>query len=194
LLVAGRLISGSYRTSSLLTRQRSPEHPSPSPSPSTTPHQGQEGRYSRGRNPQTPRSYRVYNDALSPGTQPQTPAQLPESRHQSRFHFSYTAPITRAAARLGTVSGASRERRVRRTIATPSRARGNRSGSPVGLQSDGFRGLYGGRENGDEEQSWINGVRFSNAEVRLWGVRDGAGDGGHLRNTPEREEWRIGRE
>ena len=63
----------------------------------------------------------------------------------------------------------------------------------MGLQNAGFRGLYGGRENGDEEQSWIDGVRFSNAEVRLWGLRDSAGDGPMLRDTPESEAWRVGR-
>jgi hypothetical protein len=37
-------------------------------------------------------------------------------------------------------------------------------------------------------------VRFSNAETRLWGARDARGDGRILRETPEREVWRIGRE
>jgi len=37
----------------------------------------------------------------------------------------------------------------------------------MGLMIGGFQGLYGGRENGDEEQNWIEGVRFNNAEVRL---------------------------
>ena len=59
--------------------------------------------------------------------------------------------------------------------------------------SDGFQGLYGGRENGDEEHSWAEGIRFNNAEVRLWGVRDARNDGTSMRLTPEPEEWRVGR-
>lgn len=69
-----------------------------------------------------------------------------------------------------------------------------RSRSPVGLLNGGFRGLYGGRENGNEEQNWVDGVRFNNAEVRLWGVRDARDDGRGLRETPERELWRVGRD
>jgi len=81
--------------------------------------------------------------------------------------------------------------RARFTNTTPSRVSVRRSDSPVGLLEAGFRGLYGGRENGDEEQDWVDGVRFSNAEVRLWGLRDARGDGRSLRETPEREDWRI---
>lgn len=46
-----------------------------------------------------------------------------------------------------------------------------RSGSPAGMSDDGFQGLYGGRENGDDEQSWIDGVRARNAEMRTWQTR-----------------------
>jgi hypothetical protein len=101
-----------------------------------------------------PRSYRVYNDALPPDSQPQTPAQLPEARHQSRYHHSYTAPITRVRA-------------SRRVLTSPLRPL-RRSDSPLGLLSVGFQGLYGGRENGDDQQHWVDGVRFDNAEIRLW--------------------------
>lgn len=145
---------------------------------------------------QTPSRYlTVYNDALPPNTQPQTPAHLPESRHLSRYHPAYTAPITRATGSglgifgVGNNNGLPGRYQVPPT--TPSRSA--RFTSPVGLESAGMRGLYGGRENGDDEQSWVDGVRFNNAEVRLWGLRDAAGDGRTLGDTPEREEWRIGR-
>lgn len=81
----------------------------------------------------------------------------------------------------------------RRAPTTPTRGARDRTASPAGLQNHGFQGLYGGRENGDEEQQWADGVRFSNAEVRLWGLRDAVGDGRTLVDTPEREEWPIGR-
>lgn len=37
------------------------------------------------------------------------------------------------------------------------------------------------------------GVRFSYAETRLWGMRDARNDGQSLRETPEPEDWRVGR-
>jgi hypothetical protein len=129
---------------------------------------------------------------LPPATQPQTPAHLPEARHQSRYHPSYTAPVRRVSFGLLSVPNRTPERRDR-LPGTPSRVTRDRASSPVGLQNGGFRGLYGGRENGDGEQNWVDGVRFSNAEVRLWGLRDAAADGRTLGDTPEREEWRIGR-
>ena len=145
------------------------------------------------RYPQTPsRNLAVYNDGLPPATQPQTPAHLPEARHQSRYHPSYTAPVSRASSGLLSVPDHTPERRDR-LPGSPSRVARDRASSPVGLQNGGFRGLYGGRENRDEEQNWVDGVRFSNAEVRLWGLRDAAADGRILGDTPEREEWRIGR-
>lgn len=145
----------------------------------------------RSRYPRTPGRLAVYNDALPPHTQPQTPVHLPESRHQSRYHPAYTAPIPRVADafRIGTRDVVPRPFRAQ-VPTTPSR---RSRVSPAGLQRPGFRGLYGGIENGDDEQSWVEGVRFSNAEVRLWGLRDAAGDGRTLGDTPEREEWRVGR-
>jgi hypothetical protein len=71
--------------------------------------------------------------------------------------------------------------------------RGRRAASPVGMMQDGFRGLYGGRENGDEELNWVEGVQFHNAETRLWGARDARNDDRNLRETPEPEDWRVGR-
>ncbi|CAL3962399.1 unnamed protein product [Diplocarpon coronariae] len=177
-----------FRTRSPFSRQGSP-----------TPRQEQVGEVSGGVESTTPsRVYHIYNDELSPETQPQTPAHLPESRHQSRYHASYTAPVTRAAARRGTpinhgdgegLPSVPRQRHV--PSYTP--LRGGRSTSPLGLTQSGFEGLYGGRENGDEEQNWVEGVRFNHAETRLWGSRDGQNEGGSLRETPEPDEWRVGR-
>ncbi|EPE25605.1 hypothetical protein GLAREA_01517 [Glarea lozoyensis ATCC 20868] len=150
----------------------------------------------------TPRDYRVYNDGLSPSTQPQTPAHLPESRHRSRFHPFWTEPTNRIASwrgRLGGLSGnhdgagsGTSEQRAG-IFATPSRRTGvRRSGSPDGMTGRGFQGLYGGRENGDDERSWLEGVRFDNAETRLWGIGDaGTTDERVLNDTPEREDWRL---
>jgi len=58
------------------------------------------------------------------------------------------------------------------------------------LTAEGFQGLYGGRENGDEEQNWTEGVRFNNAEVRLWRVRAERDDRRNMRETPEAEDRR----
>lgn len=179
------------------SRQGSPQPPSPSASP--TPRQDQSRGVSGEHEPFTPsRTYRIYNDALSPDTQPQTPANLPESRHQSRYHPAYTAPTTRAEAphraHVNSNDGegvTSVSRRHRVPLYHPMR--GGRPASPPGYTQRGFRGLYGGRENGDDEQSWVDGVRFHNAETRLWGARDAQNEGGNLRETPEPDEWRIGR-
>jgi hypothetical protein len=134
---------------------------------------------------------------LSPETQPQTPAHLPEARHQSRFHPSYTAPVTRGATRRirspinnGDGAGSETRAQVRQFLSyTPSRA--SRAASPIGLIEGGFQGLYGGRENGDDEQNWVQGVRFNSAGTRIWSSRGIVNEG--MRDTPEPEDWRIGR-
>ncbi|KAF5542177.1 hypothetical protein FMEXI_7614 [Fusarium mexicanum] len=86
------------------------------------------------------RHFPVYSDRLPVEEQPQTPRQLPEARHQSRFDGAYTAPV--------------RERRVRIQIddapVTVRRRRAGRNTSPVGLRAPGFQGLYGGSENADD--------------------------------------------
>jgi hypothetical protein len=134
----------------------------------------------------------VYNDALSPQTQPQTPADMPEAQHKSRFHPSYTAPVAGPPTMPDSDSigrtGESRTRTRLVSFATPSRRGVGRINSPVGLSTGGFQGLYGGRENGDEEQNWAEGVRFNNAEVRLWGLGDARNDTGTTRETLEPEE------
>ncbi|KAJ4269741.1 hypothetical protein NW762_001409 [Fusarium torreyae] len=82
----------------------------------------------------------VYSDRVPLDEQPQTPRQLPEARHQSRFDGAYTAPV--------------RGRRTRVEIddapVTVRRRRAGRNISPVGLRTPGFRGLYGGSENADD--------------------------------------------
>lgn len=78
-------------------------------------------------------------------------------------------------------------------FATPTRRRAGRTASPTGMLTAGFQGLYGGRENGDEERNWVEGVRSDNPEVRLLGLRDARNDGRSLNETPEREEFRPGR-
>lgn len=96
----------------------------------------------------TPRRVRVYSDLLPASSQPQTPQNLPEARHQSRLQGSYTAPPRRASPQPMTP--------------TSSRARGasvrRRGVSPPGLQTPGFKGLYGGAENMDDEDlAWEMG-------------------------------------
>ncbi|KAK4248577.1 hypothetical protein C7999DRAFT_13476 [Corynascus novoguineensis] len=87
-----------------------------------------------------PRRLRVYNDSLPALYQPQTPQQLPEARHQSRLHGSYTAPARRTSPEP-----------VQTRTTRPRRGLGHRRmPSPLGLQSPGFRGLYGGMENRDD--------------------------------------------
>ncbi|KAI1021727.1 hypothetical protein LB503_013215 [Fusarium chuoi] len=91
--------------------------------------------------PMTPqRHFPVYSDRLPVEQQNQTPRQLPEARHQSRFDGASTAPV--------------RGRRVRVEIddapVTVSRRRAGRNTSPVGLRTPGFQGLYGGSENAND--------------------------------------------
>ncbi|KAB8294174.1 hypothetical protein EYC80_009614 [Monilinia laxa] len=183
--VAARLFSSS--------RSRSPQRNSPPPSPSPSPRRRLRlqptpttARESdTGSRTYTPsRGYSVYNDSLPAASQPQTPAHLPEARHQSRFHASYTAPTSRSMARLRSLITYSVDHTPTRPNdsfhqdpaqrwmhETDTRWVRRRSGSPAGMPDDGFHGLYGGRENGDDEQSWIDGVRARNAEMRTWQIR-----------------------
>ncbi|KAF5002278.1 hypothetical protein FGRMN_495 [Fusarium graminum] len=94
-------------------------------------------------NVMTPRMHLpVYSDHLPSEEQPQTPRQLPEARHQSRFDRAYTAPVR---GRRHMSDGVGDE---------PNTVRRTRAGydtSPVGLRTPGFQGLYGGSENADDE-------------------------------------------
>ncbi|KAF5673059.1 hypothetical protein FHETE_3544 [Fusarium heterosporum] len=93
-------------------------------------------------NVMTPRRHLpVYSDHLPSEEQPQTPRQLPEARHQSRFDRAYTAPV-RGRRQMGDGIG-DEPNTVRRT-------RAGYNTSPVGLRTPGFQGLYGGSENADD--------------------------------------------
>ncbi|KAK7948365.1 uncharacterized protein PG986_009251 [Apiospora aurea] len=77
---------------------------------------------------------RVYNDSLPASLQPQTPRNLPEARHQSRLHVPHTAPVRRVASRS-----------VHHSHRHYGRTRG-----PSGMETPGFRGLFGGTESSDD--------------------------------------------
>ncbi|OAF59318.1 hypothetical protein VC83_04370 [Pseudogymnoascus destructans] len=97
------------------------------------------------------RRLHVYDERVPASLQPQTPEQLPEARHFSQYHFSYTAPAGRRHASAQQPRWQPPRRRWRR-----------RSGSPPGLDTPGFAGLYGGQENTDDE------VMFERAAQRLF--------------------------
>lgn len=133
----------------------------------------------------SPRSFdnQVYNDSFPPLSQPQTPANLPESRHRSRWHSSFTMPTRRPGtpsrwARPSLDAGMAPPRVDREGYELRPRHRG--SGSPVGMRSRGFVGLFGGRENGDDEEMLGRGLRELSSTRR-----QRSPDG-----TPEREERR----
>lgn len=129
------------------------------------------------------RSVRVYDDSLPPSSQPQTPAHLPESRHRSRLHPSYTAPVTRHGRRAFHASPRSSARVT--GSANRSRRPAGRSDSPLGMggeRGEGFRGLYGGQENVDDDSL------FDNAARRLWDTgRARSAERRGSDGTPERE-------
>ena len=80
---------------------------------------------------------------------------------------------------------------LRRSRRSRHRRGMRRPGSPTGLMEDGFRGLYGGRENGDEERNWLEGVevRARNEEIRRQTRQQHAGrQERSLSQTPERED------
>ncbi|KAK3344452.1 hypothetical protein B0T25DRAFT_328231 [Lasiosphaeria hispida] len=91
----------------------------------------------------TPGGFRIYDDSLPASSQPQTPQNLPESRHQSRLRGSYTVP-TRRTSPLP-ISTPTTSRRVRWRLGGRLVTR-----SPPGLREPGFVGLYGGIENTDD--------------------------------------------
>lgn len=113
--------------------------------------------------------FQIYDDSMPASSQPQTPQHLPEARHQSRFHPSYTAPASQRNESPGSVQ------------ANTGRRRGTRSDSPTGMETPGFQGLYGGQENTDDE------VMFNRAAQRLWALGSGRGHGRSMSDTPERE-------
>lgn len=112
----------------------------------------------------------MYDDRMPAILQPQTPQHLPEARHQSHYHPSYTAPV----------NGRSHIRRE--PASNFRRGRGTRSDSPLGLDAPGLTGLYSGQENAEVE------VMFARAAQRLFLRReDGRNNDRSGSNTPERE-------
>ncbi|KAI3327565.1 hypothetical protein HD806DRAFT_549498 [Xylariaceae sp. AK1471] len=125
---------------------RFPRHSSPTPSPRST---GTEST-SRPRSDESGSTavdttrFRVYNDSLSASSQPQTPLNLPEARHQSRLYGAYTAPAQRNVTRqLG-----------HRSATGHSRLQDDHSSS--GLMMSGYHGLYGGVENSDDTRLYLD--------------------------------------
>ncbi|KAI0518467.1 hypothetical protein F5B22DRAFT_653961 [Xylaria bambusicola] len=82
--------------------------------------------------------FEVYDDSLPASLQPQTPMNLPETRHQSRLHGFSTVP----ARPVGMRRSAQRP--------TISQLRQRDTQSPSVLATPGFQGLYGGIENSDD--------------------------------------------
>ncbi|RGP63436.1 hypothetical protein FLONG3_9883 [Fusarium longipes] len=85
------------------------------------------------------RNLSVYSDALPVYGQPQTPRQLPEARHQSRFKGAYTAPIR----------GRRTEADIDDAPITVRRRRAGRNTSLVGLSPE-LQGLYTDNQNTDD--------------------------------------------
>lgn len=110
----------------------------------------------------------MYDDRVPAILQPQTPQHLPEARHQSHYHPSYTAPV------------GGRPNIRRESAYHFRRGRGTRSDSPLGLDAPGLTGLYGGQENAEVE------VIFARAAQRLF-REDGRNNNRSGSNTPERE-------
>ncbi|KAK4142796.1 uncharacterized protein C8A04DRAFT_29564 [Dichotomopilus funicola] len=90
-----------------------------------------------------PRSQlRVYNDSLPASSQPQTPQNLPEARHQGRPNGSYTAPARRSSPPPAWTPTVTRSR---------TRFGQRREPSPMRLRTLGPGGQYGGMVNVDDE-------------------------------------------
>ncbi|KAK3392246.1 hypothetical protein B0T20DRAFT_487720 [Sordaria brevicollis] len=108
----------------------------------------------------TPASFRVYNDSLPASSQPRTPQNLPEARHQSRLlrEGAYTVPA-------GWRVSFSQDQRT----PTTSRARrghgGRREPSPQGLRTPGMVGLYGGTENHTDDGVVFADIRGESGDV-----------------------------
>ncbi|KAI0884512.1 uncharacterized protein GGS22DRAFT_200308 [Annulohypoxylon maeteangense] len=123
----------------------SPRRGSTSPSPLPSPHV--HGPDSESPPRETELGFRIYNDALPASSQPQTPHNLPEARHRSRLYGSYTAPHHCLAS-------------VSSHRSSVDRAMGDTTGSPSGLETPGFQGLYGGRENGEDSTLFHEASRY----------------------------------
>ncbi|KAK0625997.1 hypothetical protein B0T14DRAFT_89973 [Immersiella caudata] len=118
------------------------EHWSSSNTPVTTPKQpGDRSPLFLG--PRTPSRFRIYDDSLPASSQPQTPQNLPEARHQSRLRGAFTVPARHVWHPARTPATGRLRRRLE-----------GRDRSPPGLRRPGFMGLYGGVENADDSVSF----------------------------------------
>ncbi|KAI1381107.1 hypothetical protein F4677DRAFT_402154 [Hypoxylon crocopeplum] len=149
-----RLVSSAVRFVGSMVR--SPSRSTPSPSPRAT--RSESGSPARqvelGRTAGVELGFRVYDDALPALSQPQTPQNLPEARHQSRLHGSYTAPLPRVASRSAYQSSTVRERR-------------DSTGSPSGFETPGYRGLYGGLENSEDSTLFYEASRYQEGSLEV---------------------------
>ncbi|KAI1135309.1 hypothetical protein F5Y05DRAFT_395210 [Hypoxylon sp. FL0543] len=144
-----RLVNSAARFVEFITRSPGRNSPSPSPSPQiarpNSSLSAREDELEPSGNPEL--GFNIYNDALPASSQPQTPYNLPEARHRSRLQGSYTAPIPRLASR---------------SIYQPGTDKGAREATsgPSGLETPGFQGLYGGRENSEDSTLFHEASRF----------------------------------
>ncbi|KAK4224950.1 hypothetical protein QBC38DRAFT_511405 [Podospora fimiseda] len=98
--------------------------------------------------------FQIYDDTLPASSQPQTPQNLPEARHQSHIHGAYTVPARRTSPSLF------------QTPTATGRRRGPRDASPPGLQTPGMIGLYGGLENTDDSALFQQAMMREMREMR----------------------------
>ncbi|KAI1762785.1 hypothetical protein GGR53DRAFT_500364 [Hypoxylon sp. FL1150] len=82
---------------------------------------------------QTGLDFRVYDDSLPAASQPQTPYNLPEARHHSRLHGTYTAPIPLAGPQ---------------SVYRERSQEGNYG--PSALETPGFHRFHHGRDRPDD--------------------------------------------
>ncbi|KAI8959482.1 hypothetical protein F5Y11DRAFT_301979 [Daldinia sp. FL1419] len=142
-----RLVSSAVRFVESIVRSSSRSPMSPSPhaisSEPSSPEQRDEPEPISG----IELGFRIYNDSLPASSQPRTPLNLPEARHQSCLHGSYTAPLPRPGSR--SIYRSSTEREMEDIPSGPS-----------GLETPGFQGLYGGRENADDSTLFYEASLF----------------------------------
>ncbi|TLD13986.1 uncharacterized protein PgNI_03693 [Pyricularia grisea] len=111
--------------------------------------------------------FQIYNDEMPAAEQPQTPQNLPEARHRGRLGGPFTAPLTRIGMAHGSATTAARAAIAILTPTTVSRGdRARREPSPPGLNTPGFRGLYGGLENTDDAVLHEAGYRMTSRDSR----------------------------
>ncbi|TLS28352.1 hypothetical protein PpBr36_01315, partial [Pyricularia pennisetigena] len=111
--------------------------------------------------------FQIYNDEMPAAEQPQTPQNLPESRHRGRLGGAFTAPVTRIGMAQGYGAAAARAAIALVTPTTGSSGeRARREPSPPGLNTPGYRGLYGGLENTDDAVLYEAGYRMTSRGSR----------------------------